>query len=255
VTLETGSGRVGIPMKWASVVGGLALACLASLSGHAADVELAPGPYKAAPAYIPSYFSWTGYYGGATIGDGFGTATMLDPGAFIAVPGGQLVSGSLRGFLAGGYFGVNYQVGSFVFGFEGDFIESWAKSQATDTLPAANPDIMQVEILWTSTGTGRVGWAVDRLLFFVKGGFAFVNHRDSIAGGNVAVGSATTGTWTFGGGIDWAVTEHWIFRAEYDFMNLPTKAFFLSGPGPAGSANSAMSGKLNEARIGMAYKF
>jgi outer membrane immunogenic protein len=239
-------------MKWASVVGGLALACAASLSGHAADITpVAPAPYRAAPAYIPAYFSWTGYYLGATIGDGFGNATMLDPSILTGATG-QFVSERVKGFLAGGYAGVNYQVGSIVFGFDADFIGSWAKGAAADTLPAPVADIMQVEILWTGTATARVGWAIDRLLFYGKGGAAFVFHRDTIAGGNNGGGSATTATWTVGGGIDWAVTEHWIARAEYDYFNMPTTAFQLATTPPAASQ---MGGKFNEIRLGMAYKF
>jgi outer membrane immunogenic protein len=238
-------------MKWASVVGGLALACAASWSAHAADVTpVAPYPYKAAPAYIPAYFSWTGYYLGATIGDGFGTANFLDPAAFTTPNPGQFVNVSLKGFLAGGYAGVNYQVGSIVFGFDGDFVGSWSKGTTPDPLPSGGTDLMQVEVLWTGTATARVGWAVDRLLFYGKAGAAFVFHRDTITGSNAGIGSATTATWTVGGGIDWAVTEHWIARVDYEYINAPTKAFQLSPPTP-----SEMGVKFNEVKVGMAYKF
>jgi len=239
-------------MKWASVVGGLALACAASWSAHAADVTpVAPSPYKAAPYYIPAYFSWTGYYIGATIGDGFGRASFLDPAAFTGGPG-QFVDVSLKGFLAGGYAGVNYQVGSIVWGADLDFVGSWSKGTVADPLPGGGIDLMQVEVMWTGTATARVGWAVDRLLFYGKAGAAFVFSRNTI--NNVSpgggVGSITTATWTVGGGIDWAVTEHWIARLDYEYINAPTKAFVLSVP-----VNTEMGVKFNEIRVGMAYKF
>ena len=238
------------PMKWASAVGGLALACAASWSAHAADVSpAAPYPYKAAPYYIPAYFSWTGYYVGATIGDGFGKASFLDPAVFTDGTG-RFVDVSPKGFLAGGYAGVNYQVGSIVWGVDADFVGSWAKGTGVDPLPAAGSNLLQVEVMWTGTATARVGWAVDRLLFYGKAGAAFLFHRDTISGANLGEGSAVTATWTVGGGIDWAVTEHWIARLDYEYINAPTKAFELTPP-----AASEMGVKFNEIRVGMAYKF
>src|SRR5262249_24754354 len=146
-------------------------------------------------------------------------------------------------------------VGSIVFGFDLDVVGSWAKGSAADTLPVGAPDVLQAEILWTGTATARVGWAFDRLLFYGKGGAAFVVHRDTITNTTVnaglpATGSATTATWTIGGGVDWAVTEHWIARLDYEYINAPTKQFQLSPP-----VNTQVSVKLNELRVGMAYKF
>jgi outer membrane immunogenic protein len=209
-------------------------------------------PYKAAPGYIPSYFSWTGYYLGATIGDGFGSATLMDPGAFTTPAPAQLVGVSPKGLLAGGYAGVNYQVGSIVWGVDADFIASFAKGTALDPVPAAGPDSMKVEVMWTGTATARVGWAVDRLLFYGRAGAAFFFHRSTVVTPALGVGegSATIATWTVGGGVDWAVTEHWIARLEYDYINAPTKAFLLSTGG-----GSQLGSTFNEFRVGMAYKF
>jgi outer membrane immunogenic protein len=241
VTLKRGQVARGFPMKWAAVVGGMALACAASVSSRAAD--LTPVPYKAS-SYIPAYYNWTGYYLGVAMGDGFGTIKFSDPFD------GLTSSFSTNSFLFGGYTGVNYQVGSIVAGGEFDFTGSWARGSTVDTFG----DTLTTKIFWTSALTARLGWAFDRLLVFVKGGAAFVYHRDSISGPGphaAPSGSAVDATWTLGGGVDWAITEHWIARGEYDYMNLPTRAETVSAP--AGTVQ--VGGHFNELKAGIAYKF
>jgi outer membrane immunogenic protein len=251
---ETGleSGRVGAEpsmkfVKSAVVIGGVALALLSSLaswSARAADLT----PYPAAPAapgYIPARYSWTGFYLGVTAGDGWGTGTFIDP-----FPGGGIVSPSLNGFLVGGYGGFNYQINYVVLGVEGDFIGSWSKGSATDV----NGNSLQIEALWTASITGRVGIAFDRLLLYVKGGGAFMLHRDTVtipATSASPTGSAYPSGWTIGGGLDYAFTDHWIARVEYDYLNFPARGLQVSSP----IGNTQVGVKFNQAKGGIAYKF
>jgi outer membrane immunogenic protein len=237
-------------MRFAAVVGGVALACLASLPGRAADVTLAPELVKAAPGYIPAYFSWTGFYVGATIGGGFGHETFFDPF------GGVQASLSLSSFLAGGYTGINYQIGSLVIGAEGDFIGSWSRGSTTDA--AGNSLISKV--FWTSAATPRVGWAFDRLLVYGKGGVGFAGRREQITGpliSGVPLGSGISVGWTAGGGLEWAVTEHWIARLEYDYFRFPDKGEFLSAGALCGLScgSAAVSFNFHEAKVGVEWKF
>jgi outer membrane immunogenic protein len=247
-------------MKFAAVAGGIALACLASLPGRAADVTLAPQPaIKAAPGYFPAYFWWTGFYFGATLGGGFGHETFSDPFS------GQVGSISLSSFLAGGYTGINYQIGSLVIGVEGDFIGSWSRGSTGDPFG----DTLSSRVFWTSSITPRVGWAFDRVLVYGKGGGGFAFHTDKVTGPlitGVPLGSAISVGWTVGGGVEWAVTEHWIARAEYDYFRFPNKGEFVSGgitinpitlaPTCAGSCSGSVIGfNFNEAKVGMAWKF
>ena len=236
-------------MKFAAVVGGVALACLTPLAGGAADVTLAPEPVKAAP-YIPAYFYWTGFYVGATIGAGFGDATFFDPFA------GQDASISIRSFLAGGYTGINYQIGSLVLGGEWDFIGSFSNSRGND--PAGNT--VTSRVFWTSALTARVGWALDRLLVYGKTGAALGYQRDSALGPAIPgapLGSVTSAGWTIGAGVDWAVTEHWIARFEYDFFLFPTRDLLLATPAllERSAVNAHVGFNFNEAKVGMAWKF
>ena len=72
-----------------------------------------PRPVYKAPAYVADpIFSWTGFYIGANAGYGFGKSDWDFP----AGP-----STSPKGFVGGAQLGYNYQIGSFVFGLEGDY--------------------------------------------------------------------------------------------------------------------------------------
>ena len=72
-------------MKWGAVIGGVALAALASLPAtspatspaHAADMTPVR-PIPATSGYIPAQFFWTGFYVGVGIGGGRGSATFAE---------------------------------------------------------------------------------------------------------------------------------------------------------------------------------
>ena len=73
---------------------------------------------------------------------------------------------------------------------------------------------------WYGMVTGRLGYAWDRTLLYVKGGAAFVRTEASVldACQNTAIGcgnwlistsdSKTVTTWTVGGGLEWMLTPN-----------------------------------------------
>jgi outer membrane immunogenic protein len=230
-------------MKLAAVIGGVALAALASLPARAADMTpIAP---RATSGYIPAQFLWTGFYLGAGIGYGWGTSTFIDPFS------GMTASPSPKGFLVGGVMGINYQISSVVLGVEGDFTGTWAKGSAVDS----TGNTLETRIFWTGSFTGRLGWAFDRLLIYGKGGVGFDYDRDTVTlpTNAASIGSVYRVAWTVGGGVEYAVTEHWTARVEYDYFRFPVKGIFFGGP--AGNVNGNIGIKLNEAKLIMAYKF
>jgi outer membrane immunogenic protein len=230
-------------MKWGAVIGGVALAALASLPARAADMTpIAP---RATSGYIPAQFLWTGFYLGAGIGYGWGTSTFIDPIT------GTTASPSPKGFLVGGVTGINYQISSVVLGVEGDFTGVWAKSSAVNS--AGNT--LETRIFWTSSITGRLGWAFDRLLIYGKGGVGFDYDRDTVTlpTNAASIGSVYRTAWTVGGGVEYAVTEHWTARVEYDYFKFPVRGLFVAGP--AGNQNGNIGINFNEAKLIMAYKF
>jgi outer membrane immunogenic protein len=242
-------------MKWGAVIGGVALAALGSLSDllSARAADMTPVPQRAAPSgYIPAQFLWTGFYLGAGVGYGWGTASFIDPFS------GATASPSLKGLLVGGVTGINYQISSVVIGVEGDFTGSWAKGSAVDS----TGNNLETSVFWTASITGRLGWAFDRLLIYGKGGVAFDYDRDTVTvvSGASAIGSTNRVAWTVGGGVEYAVTEHWTGRIEYDYFKFPAKGFVFTGGAtllgqPALNAGGQVGINLNELKFIMAYKF
>jgi outer membrane immunogenic protein len=242
-------------MKWGAVTGGVALAALASLPAllsasapaGAADMTVAPRPVTS--SYIPAQFFWTGFYIGAGVGGGWGTATFADPFS------GASASPSLTGLLVTGISGINYQISSVVVGVEADFTGSWAKGTVTDV----TPNNLQTSVFWTSSITGRMGMAFDRLLVYGKGGVAFDYDRDTVTipNGTTAIGSLYHVGWTVGGGVEYAVTEHWTGRIEYDYLRFASKGLSFQGTATPGITTVGGTVGLNIGEIKgiMAYKF
>ncbi len=84
---------------------------------------------------------------------------------------------------------------------------------------------------WLTTVTGRLGWAIDRVLLYAKGGGAWVGSNnltilDVSSGNSVAFGNSNTNTgWTAGAGVEWAFADNWSVRAEYDYVGLSNDSF------------------------------
>jgi outer membrane immunogenic protein len=240
-------------MKWGAVIGGIALAAVAALPARAADLTL-PRGIPATSGYIPAQFFWTGFYLGAGIGGAFGTSTFTDPFS------GATASPSLKGFLVSGVMGVNYQINAVVIGVESDFTGTFAKGSATVAVPPAPVtfDTLTTDVFWTGSVTGRVGWAFDRLLVYGKGGVGFSYDRDTVdqsRSGGSAIGSTYRAGWTVGGGVEYALTEHWTGRLEYDYFKFPSKGFTFQGNTIPTIGGGLVGFNLNEIKAIMAYKF
>jgi outer membrane immunogenic protein len=243
-------------MKWGAVIGGVALAALASLpatlsaSSPAQAADMTPIARPApAPSYIPAQFFWTGFYLGTGIGGGFARASFVDPFA-------GLVTGSPspKGLLVTGIGGINYQIGAVVIGVEGDFTGAWLRGGAVvDSVP----NNLDVSVLWTSTITGRFGVAFDRLLVYGKGGAAFDYDRDTVTqpSSAAAVGSFYRAGWTVGGGVEYAFTDHWIGRIAYDYLRFPVKAASFQGNTVPVFSSATVGLNISEIKAIISYKF
>jgi outer membrane immunogenic protein len=251
-------------MKWGRVTGGVALAALASFTGllpassPAGAADMTPVGRPATSSYIPAQFFWTGFYIGAGIGGSWGTSSYVDPFT------GVSASPSLKGFLVSGISGVNFQINSVVLGAEADFTGPFAKGSVLDS----SGNSLQTSVFWTSSVAGRLGMAFDRLLVYGRGGVAFDYDRDTVnlPGGTSAIGSLYRVGWTVGGGVEYAVTDHWTGRLEYDYLRFATKGLTYQGtgvppvPGPLGTslpgtASGTIGLNVGEIKAIMAYKF
>ncbi len=180
-----------------------ATVALGVTAASAADLGQRP-VYKAQPAPIAIY-NWSGFYIGGHAGYAWGREEVQDN--ITGVTGKTDPSG----FLAGAQVGYNWQVSQWVFGIEGDW--SWTNADGDAAIPGA---IVTSEHNWYSTLTGRVGYAVDNWLWYLKGGAAWAETDYSIAGLGV---SETRNGWTIGGGLEYGLTPNWSAKLEYNYLD------------------------------------
>jgi outer membrane immunogenic protein len=227
-----------------------------SAAADAADLPVAP-----APVYLPPAFTWTGFYVGGNVGVAF-TQDHWSESLFLASMGSEASGGRVIG---GGEAGFNYQVGWFVIGVEGDF--DWGGNSMNAANSVFIPPVGNIQVLanetWVSTVAARFGLAADHWLFYGKAGGGWVGSKgftvnNTTTGASVTgLGSATTGGWLVGGGIEWAVTDHWTVKLEYDYVRLTNQSFTIPGTAPflAGDTFSNARANLQMAKVGVNYLF
>jgi outer membrane immunogenic protein len=204
---------------------GVVLSGAVMASAQAADqsVARAPSYYPAYSAYYPPGVNWTGFYVGLQGGGAFGNARWTDP--FSGV-GDDPKAASAMG---GGQIGVNWTQDSWLLGAEADFTGMELDKTVTDRLGFSH----HVRSTWMSLITGRLGYAVNRYVAYVKGGAAFANERNTVSspfsGGFADSGMTTQYGWTIGAGIEYALNPNWSARLEYDFVDLPSQNIVLVG--------------------------
>jgi len=224
----------------ASVV---AIAAATAIAGaaNAADIRRPLPPAYKAPAYVTPAFSWTGFYIGANVGYGWadGSGTLF-PGAFP-------IRGSGDGFFGGGQLGYNWQAGNLVFGVETDFQLSAGDGH---TRFVGGPTFGYNENDWFGTIRGRLGYAVDRWLFYVTGGGAYTHNKLSPVAPFAFASTSNTGwTWTAGGGIEAALWQNWSVKGEYLYIATPDTVPTPPGTRVTGDIDTHLF------RIGLNYHF
>jgi outer membrane immunogenic protein len=207
---------------------GTALLTLASGAAMAADLSRpppAPAPvYTKAP--MAPLFTWTGCYIG---GNGGGLWAKKD---WNNATLGAESSADVSGGLAGGQVGCNYQVSAWVFGIQGDYDWTSASGNASDPLFAPDLATDGTKIKSLASVTGRVGYAWDRFLGYVKGGGAWVKDEYTATDntlGLVSTASETRTGWTIGVGGEYAFTNWLTGFAEYDYYDFGTKSNNFAG--------------------------
>ena len=213
----------------------------------AADLppRAAPAPYVPA-AYAPTVYNWTGFYIGGHAGGGFANSSWSDPFT------GANNTFNNSGFLGGGQVGANVQFDTLVLGAEGDFSWTNLKGSSTDSIG----NTINTNTNWTSTITGRVGVAFDRLLAYGKGGVAFAQDQSSLTdlGANTASTTLTRTGWTAGAGLEYALDNHWSARLEYDYLGFGSQPLNFTTPvlGPI-TSNATLN--VQEVKAGINFRF
>lgn len=231
--------------------GGLALAAgtaFAASCVSAADLAVPPRTAPVAPvAYAPQVYNWTGIYFGGHIGGGYAGSSWTD-----LVPGMSNDTFNDWGFLGGVQAGANVQFNRLVLGAEGDFSWTSLSGNGTDSIG----DKISTNTQWTSTITGRIGAAFDRLLVYSKGGLALAQDQSSLTdlGGNVSTTNLMRTGWTAGVGMEYALDDHWSAKIEYDYLGFGSQALNFTTP-LLGSVTSNASLDVQEVKAGLNFRF
>src|SRR5262249_23482016 len=138
----------------------------------------------------------------------------------------------------GALAGYNWQYNQFVFGLEGDF--GWTNAKGTGLIqPITTVTHLPntYDFNWTAHVRGRFGYAADRWLFFVAGGLSFAdfNFHEGATITTITfppiVGATYVG-WSIGGGIEYAITQNLLARAEFLYDNFGHKDYIGSDGDP-----------------------
>ena len=262
------------PMLWAGCVGAISTlsACITTPS-FAADMAM--------KAPRPAAYQWSGCYVGANVGGGASGSnfdTAVDPGTHLLDPDPAVVANSGSGshggdgLIAGGQVGCNWQSGLFVAGLEGDFdyfhSNPWFSNNTNTLSDGVTPFTITQSITtdYLATIRPRIGIAADRNLAYLTGGVAFtrVSYLESYSDGAAPAGIGTAAAskslvgWVAGAGWENAVTDHWIFRAEYLYAGF-SKVNAVGAITDAGGGVNTLHGSsdltVQIIRAGVNYKF
>ena len=252
-------------------LGCIALSFFLPASAMAADLA-ARMPVKAPVA--ATIYSWSGFYIGGHAGwaggrsrTDVGLPDALDCGGGLSC---ESISHNVNGAFGGAYIGYNWQVNSFVFGLEAEGGYIGARNTVFSTIA---PD-HRFETSYGAYGafTGRLGVAVDRALFYAKGGVAVARIKNEALDDvgafvpspdpeHIGRSDTTRFGWAVGGGMEYALTNNWIIRGEYLYMQFENKTVFDLGDGSGGVPPATQPSPytfhdhLHTARVGLAYKF
>ena len=237
---------------------GLAVAAVLGRSADAAELARPPLIYQPVPV-VAAPFNWTGCYLGANAGVLRANTDWTDqiPGdrAFGLDFGSHTSSGGLGGVQAN----CNYQIAAWVIGIMGDYDWTNATGSNPNLLAPTLADRTQIRSL--ASITGRVGYAWDRFLAYVKGGGAFVERDYSVlfGGGATATVMERRGGWTAGIGAEYAFLDWLTGFVEYDFyrFNNGSSSALLCTAVACGIAttNVGFNTDVNVLKVGLNFKF
>ncbi|MBI5320713.1 outer membrane beta-barrel protein [Bradyrhizobium sp.] len=239
-------------------------------AGAASAADLAARPYTKAPVAPVAVYNWTGFYVGIN-GGGGSARKCWDLTNNAGVPVNPAIDEGCHdatGATAGGQVGYRWQASTWVFGVEAQ--GNWANfkgsnlNQAPQNLAFRFTDQSRVEAF--GLFTGQVGYAVNNVLFYAKGGAAVVNDKYNNLGGGVVVpvgvvfseGTETRWGGVAGVGIEFGFAPNWSVAAEYDHLFMGTKNVGLNlippvAAGPASFHNIRQDVDVGTIRLN--YRF
>lgn len=237
--------------------------------GQVAKAADLPVKAPAQPVVAP-YYNWTGLHVGGHIGWGWAnedqTLVAFSPPGGQGLPIGSTLGTDRDGFLGGVQIGYNWQIQNWVLGIEGDW--SWTSNDAnlavSSPIFAGTTITTHADTNWYATLTGRLGYAWDRSLLYLKGGAAWT--KVSYVSASVIPGlgtfpsnevSDTLTGWTVGVGWEQAIWDAWSLKAEYNYLNFGTRTYNFTQNilGTVGTATVDIDSNAHVVKVGFNYRF
>jgi outer membrane immunogenic protein len=234
-----------------------ALMVLTAGSAGAADLAVKAPLYKAPPPVVPVW-SWTGCYIGGHVGGLWAHKDWTDRTPGDTFFGTSLGGHDANGWLGGVQAGCDYQfAGGFVIGIQGDY--AWADAKGSNVDPVILTLTQESKVKSLATVTGRVGYAWDRFLGYVKGGGAW-ERDDYRLSGTIALAavtpvdisaSQTRSGWTVGIGGEYAFTNFLSGFVEYNYYDFGTHDVTFSN----GVSTVGVKETKSVVRAGLNFRF
>ena len=263
------------------LLSGVAVADSTSTSIPAPAKVIAPSSTTA----TKSTYDWTGVYVGGFVGGASGTSTNTQgpidsngQGTFATQNSYSYQTSA--SFIGGGTVGYNWQIGKspYLVGLEGEYGFLDMKGSSAD--PNNNYSYVSSKNTLNIGGSygygvvgGRIGYTIDRALFYVKSGAVFTNtqanYNAECCGHTTAIGTSSNSNsvgYAIGGGVEYALPFDWSknisVKTEYLYLGInrtqsasntdpnanpgfPTNAF---------TTTNTING-ISTAKIGVNYKF
>ena len=202
------------------------------------------------PVKVPAstVYDWTGFYVGGHFGYGVGS---FGPGTNPLPGQGALLPHSVTGLTGGYEIGYNREFANrVVLGVEADATFASPVDQAA--LGRMPPAPFNTALDYVGTVRGRIGYAFDKFMPYVTGGFAWGHTHAEINDGSSAIIGHYQPGWTAGLGVEFAVSGNWSAKVEYDYVDVSRQLYDLSG---FGLPNVDVDPRIHLAKIGLNYHF
>jgi len=196
----------------------LAVAAFAVLAAPALAADLGPRSYSSAPVFAAPLYNWTGFYIGGHLGGAFSAGNNFN---------GLVLSDHDARFFGGVQAGADWQFApNWVVGAEGQY--SWlGKNNVNAVFPSGF--VYNNNQRGLGSITGRVGYAAGPALFYIKGGYAYSDNRETLSFGGVPIAFVLDGGhsngWTVGGGVEYLFAPNWSAKAEYQYYDFGNSRF------------------------------
>jgi len=214
------------------LVAGIAAAAFWGAPAFAADMAVK------APIAAP-LFSWTGLYVGGNVGGAWSQTKYLS-NHIQCVAGNNFtilcdpVDHRASSVAGGGQLGARWQRDHWVVGLDGSLdATSLSKTTPSFLVPASLNYSSELRTIYT--GTVQAGYAWDRTLWYVKGGYAggeMKLNSITIPVGTLGPAKTNLNGWTVGSGIEYA-WQNLSVGLEYDYIRLEGGATTCAPNNPA----------------------